>query len=180
MRAVGSYRIAPEWECYPVWVFTTGDPIPDNCSPERLVAEFGWPADLAAAIDAWDDEFQAVYDRNDPENSGFPDEATTAAWHGHGERLAGRLASEVSARRVPNRTRTACLRLSVDLARQDHTKPCQIPNLAPCGPWPLGRPSGRPTPSERSAERLTSRASSLRPRRATGRSRPRRPGVLDE
>ena len=93
-----SYRIAPEGECYPVWVFTTGDPIPDNCSPERLVAEFGLPADLVAAIDAWDDEFQAVYDREDPKNSGFPDEATTAVWLEHGEGLAGRLASEVSAR----------------------------------------------------------------------------------
>ncbi|MEU4446484.1 hypothetical protein AB0K14_34545 [Actinosynnema sp. NPDC050801] len=62
--------------------------IADNCSAERLVVEFGAPAGLATAIDACDDEFQAVYNRSDPESSGFPDEATTAAWHERGERLA--------------------------------------------------------------------------------------------
>ncbi|WP_158846712.1 hypothetical protein [Saccharothrix deserti] len=62
------------------------------------MAEFGAPADLAAAIDAWDEELQAVYDRDDPAGSGFPDEATTAAWHERGERLAGRLASALRVR----------------------------------------------------------------------------------
>ncbi|MBW4720608.1 hypothetical protein [Saccharothrix obliqua] len=51
------------------------------------------PADLVAAINAWDDEFQTVYDPDDPMDSGFPDEATTAAWHERGGRLAERLAA---------------------------------------------------------------------------------------
>lgn len=45
--------------------------IADNCSAARLVAEFGASAD-SAAMDAWDDEFQAVYDRSDPIGSAFP------------------------------------------------------------------------------------------------------------
>ncbi|NUT48579.1 MAG: hypothetical protein HOV94_14920 [Saccharothrix sp.] len=72
--------------------------IADNCSAERLVAEFGAPADLVKAIDVWDDEFQAVYNRSDPESSGFPDEATTVAWHERGERLAERLAAALPVR----------------------------------------------------------------------------------
>ena len=54
--------------------------IADNCSAERFVAEFGAPAELTVAIDAWGGEVQAVHDRSDPESSGFPDEATR--WRG--------------------------------------------------------------------------------------------------
>ncbi|WP_447005891.1 hypothetical protein ACRAKI_05135 [Saccharothrix isguenensis] len=36
------------------------------------------------------EEFQTIYD---PAGSGFPDEATAAAWRERGARLAGRLAS---------------------------------------------------------------------------------------
>ncbi|WP_158846700.1 hypothetical protein [Saccharothrix deserti] len=98
MSRLISVRVAPEWECFPFWVRTADEVIADNCSAERLVAEFGAPADVAKAIDAWDDEFQAVYNPDDPMGSGFPDEATTAAWHERGERLAGRLASALRVR----------------------------------------------------------------------------------
>lgn len=93
-----SIRVAPEWECFPIWVRTEEKVIADNCSAEELVAEFGAPVDLAAAIDAWDDEFQAVYNSSDPKSSGFPDEATTAAWHERGERLTERLAAALRVR----------------------------------------------------------------------------------
>ncbi|MEJ2854144.1 MULTISPECIES: hypothetical protein [unclassified Saccharothrix] len=105
MSRLISVLVAPEWECFPFWVRTADEVIADNCSAERLVAEFGAPVDLAKAIDAWDDEFQAVYNRSDPESSGFPDEATTAAWHERGGRLAGRLAVAL---RVRVEFRTAC------------------------------------------------------------------------
>jgi hypothetical protein len=91
-RAV-SVRIAPEWACYPLWVTSENDPISDNCSPERAVTVYGMPPELVAAINSWDDGSQAVYDPNDPANSGFPDETTTAAWHERGERLAEQLAA---------------------------------------------------------------------------------------
>lgn len=98
MSRLVSIRVAPEWGAFPFWVRVPDDVIPDNCSAERLVSEYGAPEDLAAAIDAWDDEFQAVYNRSDPESSGFPDEATTAAWHERGERLAERLAAALRVR----------------------------------------------------------------------------------
>lgn len=81
----------PEWECFPFWVRTAGGVIADNCSAERLAAEFGAPVELSVAIDAWDGEFQAVYNRSDPKSSGVPDEVTTVAWHERGERLAAAL-----------------------------------------------------------------------------------------
>jgi hypothetical protein len=62
------------------------------------VSEYGVPENLAAAIDACDDEFQAVYNRSDPEGSGFPDESTTAAWHERGEQLTERLAAALRVR----------------------------------------------------------------------------------
>ncbi|MEU7528100.1 hypothetical protein AB0A74_20395 [Saccharothrix sp. NPDC042600] len=93
MNGVVSVRLAPEWGTDPLWVRKAGDPIPANYSADRLGRDFGVPAHLVAAIDAWDDEFQAVYDPDDPADSGFPDEATTAAWHERGERLAEQLAA---------------------------------------------------------------------------------------
>lgn len=98
MSEVVPVRLAPEWGTDPLWVRRDGDPIPANYSAERLGIDFGAPADLVAAIDAWDDEFQAVYDPDDPADSGFPDEATTAAWHEWGERLAERLAATLRVR----------------------------------------------------------------------------------
>ncbi|MFI9006802.1 hypothetical protein ACIGNX_06155 [Actinosynnema sp. NPDC053489] len=64
----------------------------------RLVVELGASSDLAAAIDSWDEEFQAIYDRSDLPSSSFPGEATTAAWRERGERSTGRLASTLRVR----------------------------------------------------------------------------------
>lgn len=80
--------MVPEWGTDPRRVRKNGDPIPANYLAERLADDFGVPVDLVAAIDAWDDEFQAVYDPDGSMNSGFSGEATTAAWHERGERLA--------------------------------------------------------------------------------------------
>jgi hypothetical protein len=103
MSEVISIRLAPEWGAFPFWVRTTKDVIPDNCSAERLVTEYGAPADIATAIDAWDDEFQAVYNSHDPESSGFPDEVAGTAWQEQGERLAEQLAKAMG-RRIEFRT----------------------------------------------------------------------------
>ncbi|MFJ6675944.1 hypothetical protein ACIQMJ_33005 [Actinosynnema sp. NPDC091369] len=105
MSRLISIRVAPEWECFLFWVRTADDVIADNCSAERLVAEFGVPVGLAKEIDAWDDDFQAVYNRSDPESSGFPDEATTAAWHQQGEWLVERLAAALRVRTEFHTTR---------------------------------------------------------------------------
>ncbi|MCS7484641.1 hypothetical protein ACFFQW_45250 [Umezawaea endophytica] len=91
MGRLPSIRVTSEWGAFPFWVRVSREVIPDNCSAERLVSEYGALGDMAAATDAWDDEFQAVYNRSDPESLGFPGEATTAAWHERGERLAAAL-----------------------------------------------------------------------------------------
>ncbi|MEU7526589.1 hypothetical protein AB0A74_12725 [Saccharothrix sp. NPDC042600] len=98
MAKVILVRLAPEWGTDPLWVVEDGNPVPVSCSTERLASDFGVPSDLAADIDAWDGQFQAVYDPDDPAGSGFPDEVTTAAWHARGWRLAGRLAAAVGMR----------------------------------------------------------------------------------
>jgi hypothetical protein len=92
MNGVVKVRLAPEWVTDPLWVYRDGGPIPLNQSAESLAADFGLPANLVSAIDAWDAEFQAAYDPDDPAGSGFPDQATSVRWQVQGERLAERLA----------------------------------------------------------------------------------------
>jgi hypothetical protein len=87
-----SVRLAPEWVTDCLWVLRADDDIRQNYAPVWLAADYGVPADLIAAVEAWDAEFQAVFDGDDPMTSGFPDEATTVAWRAQGERLAERLA----------------------------------------------------------------------------------------
>src|SRR6185436_9985753 len=93
-----SVRMAPEWVTDCLWILRTGDVIRLNYAPERLVADYGVPADLVTAIEEWDAEFQAVFNADDPPSGGFPDERTTLAWQARGERLAERLAAAL---RVP-------------------------------------------------------------------------------
>ncbi|MFT7841089.1 hypothetical protein Q5530_33555 [Saccharothrix sp. BKS2] len=38
------------------------DPIPANCSAERLADDFDLPMNLVMAIDVWGDEFQTPWD----------------------------------------------------------------------------------------------------------------------
>ena len=93
-----SVRVAPEWITDCLWILRTGDDIPQNTAPSDLVEDYGVPAGLAAGIEVWDDEFQAVFDHDDPMASGFPDEATTTAWRDRGERLAHDLAAALGVR----------------------------------------------------------------------------------
>lgn len=121
MNGVVSVRLAPEWGTDPLWVRRDGDPIPANYAADRLGREFGVPAGLVAAIDAWDDEFQAVYDPDDPADSGFPDEAATVAWHERGERLAEQLAEVLE------------VRTEFHTARGDRVFGGWITGVRPCG-----------------------------------------------
>ena len=93
MAELLSVRLAPEWVTDCLWVLRADDVIRENCAPELLAADYGVPADLIAAVEAWDDEFQAVFVSDDPMSSGFPDEPTTLAWRARGESLAARLAT---------------------------------------------------------------------------------------
>jgi hypothetical protein len=57
-------RLATEWECWPLWDDETGD----NLDPRDL----DLPSALLARLVAWDDVFQATFNRDDPLASVLP------------------------------------------------------------------------------------------------------------
>lgn len=69
-------RLAPEWECWPLWNDETGD----NLDPRDL----DLPPALLARLVAWDDVFQATFNRDDPLASVLPGEG----WRAEGRALA--------------------------------------------------------------------------------------------
>ncbi|MCR6633761.1 hypothetical protein [Devosia sp.] len=68
-------RLAPEWECWPLW-----DETGDNLDPSDL----DMPPALLARLVAWDDVFQATFNREDPLASVLPGEE----WRAEGRALA--------------------------------------------------------------------------------------------
>jgi len=72
-------RVAPEWECWPLWDHETGD----NLDP----ATIGLPTELATRIAKWDEQFQAIFNRDDPPASDFPSAAARNAWRAEGDAL---------------------------------------------------------------------------------------------
>jgi hypothetical protein len=78
-------KLAPEWGTGPLWV--DGE--------YRNLDDFGLSDELVALIEQWDEEFQAIYDPDDPPASSFPDEETTRRWLDRGRELAGRIGPEV-------------------------------------------------------------------------------------
>jgi len=107
-------RLAPEWiGQYPVRVSTPEDDVPLDVSPEELVDEYGVPADICAAIEEWDREFQDTYRPDDPAQSGFEDEETMERWVERGLAIGRRLAGELGPR-IPVEIRTARGRVIVD------------------------------------------------------------------
>ncbi|WP_449396302.1 hypothetical protein [Devosia riboflavina] len=81
-------RLAPEWECWPLWDDETGD----NLDPRDL----DLPPALLARLVAWDDLFQATFNRDDPLASALPGDE----WREEGRALAeaiGASGFEVSA-----------------------------------------------------------------------------------
>jgi len=74
-------RLAPEWECWPLWDDETGD----NLDPRDL----GLPPALLARLVAWDDVFQATFNRDDPLASVLPGED----WREEGRALTQALAA---------------------------------------------------------------------------------------
>ena len=78
-------KLGPEWGTGPLWV--DGE--------YRELNDFGLSDGLVALIEQWNDEFQAIYDPDDPPTSKFPDEAAERRWLDRGRELAGRIAPEV-------------------------------------------------------------------------------------
>lgn len=83
-------RLSAEIECFPTWL-VDADGILDNVSPASLPVS----AELAAALDAWAERWDAIYDMDDPAAAAFPSEREEHRWWADGERLLVRLRTEL-------------------------------------------------------------------------------------
>ncbi len=81
-------RISCEYLCYPTWLSSPGGGW-TNPAP----AELGLPSDLAAELDAWSDEFDAIYPPDDPGSAAFATASEEAAFYARGRGLADRVAA---------------------------------------------------------------------------------------
>lgn len=83
-------RVLAEFECWPIWMTTPTQP-DDNVDPQDLPIS----RELADELTSWDEEFQAIYDRDVPQDSDFPSDQKRAEWLERGEALARRLHEEL-------------------------------------------------------------------------------------
>jgi hypothetical protein len=79
-------RLAPEWNCSPLWNANTGEPV----SVYRLGLSF----ELSERIEAWDDKWQATYNEADPASGGFHDEAARHTYLAEGRAIVEALRGE--------------------------------------------------------------------------------------
>jgi hypothetical protein len=89
-QSVTQVRINAEYLCYPTWV-TRPEDGEVNPDPRHL----GISEDLAAALDAWSEEFDAIFPADDPGSAAFPSAGAEAAFHDRGRGLAARVAAEL-------------------------------------------------------------------------------------
>lgn len=97
MATPRTFRLSPEFGCWPIWDDATGD----NVDPAELPLS---PA-LVERIRRWDDAFQATLDPAYPPDSRFPDETAEAAWRAGGNALFDALIAALGPDRVRRRAR---------------------------------------------------------------------------
>lgn len=97
MATPRTFRLAPEFGCWPIWDDATGD----NLDPVELAIS---PA-LVERIRRWDDAFQTTLDPAYPPDSRFPDEAAEAAWRAEGNALFDTLCEALEPDRLHRRAR---------------------------------------------------------------------------
>lgn len=76
-------RLAPEWNCSPLWDADSGEPV--------SVFRLGLPEDLADRIEQWDDLWQATYNHDDPSSGGFKTDKARQAYYAEGRAIAQEL-----------------------------------------------------------------------------------------
>jgi len=83
------YRLAPDYECHPIWV-GDGDSY-RNLAPSDLPVT----DDLQAAIAAWGRRYDETYNKTDPASSGFASDIEEQAFDHAGRQLWRRLVAEL-------------------------------------------------------------------------------------
>lgn len=92
MAKVVKVRLSSEWGARPTWVINADGDL-DDVAPAML----GLSADLAVDIEAWDGEFQALYNPDDPGSSAdFGSNDGQSSWIARGKELSERIAHELS------------------------------------------------------------------------------------
>lgn len=85
-------RVLAEYNCWPLWVRSPGE-LADNTNPEDLSIS----KELVQALLVWNEEYQATYDRDVPQDSGFPSPTDYERWLEQGKVLSQRLFDEMGA-----------------------------------------------------------------------------------
>jgi hypothetical protein len=85
-------RVMLEWRAYPLWVSEEGGGV-DNPDPSTIV---GSP--LAGELDRWAEDYDELWDPDDPRGPVFPTRDTELEFYRRGLGLARRLADEVGDR----------------------------------------------------------------------------------
>jgi hypothetical protein len=85
-----------EWEMWPLW-YSSDDDFPESYDFEEITAIVPLSDELCEAIEAWDERFQAIYDKESPQDSAFASEDDEAAFIAEGDVLARRIRREAPA-----------------------------------------------------------------------------------
>ena len=83
------YRLAPDYQCHPVWA-GEGDDYRNVCPSELPVSDA-----LREAIDTWDRQYQDTYSKTDPASSSFVSDLHEREFDKAGRALWRRLISEL-------------------------------------------------------------------------------------
>jgi GTPase Era involved in 16S rRNA processing len=85
-----------DWGTGPLWV-GFGDGPDSTYLVDEITEVVPISAELLAAIDAWDEQYQSTYNKAQPQDSGILDPAEQAAFNAVGRQLARRLRDELPA-----------------------------------------------------------------------------------
>lgn len=85
-----------EWGMWPLWL-STDDDFPESYDFDEVTAIVPLSEELCEAINAWDERFQAIYNKDSPQDSAFASEGDEATFIAEGEILARRIRHEAPA-----------------------------------------------------------------------------------
>jgi hypothetical protein len=82
-------RVLADYQCWALWI--SGPDVYDNVAPDSLPLT----AELAAALDAWADEYTATLNDEDPASSGFASSDEESRFNERGRELARQVRAQL-------------------------------------------------------------------------------------